>query len=104
MAGSLESFGPVAFGLLGLLLLAGVGRRIDNLQGRIKSLSRIEAKLDLLLAQAAIKFDAYANVPAEVVDALRQNEKILAIKLYRKSSGAGLKEAKEFIEGIQRQS
>jgi len=52
---------PPAFGLLGLFLLGGLGRGIDNLQSRIQSLSRFEAKLDLLLAQAAVKFDAYAN-------------------------------------------
>ena len=61
----------------------------------------IEAKLDLLLKQANVKFEPYANLPAGVAEAIQSGEKIKAIKLYREASGVGLKEAKDFIEGVQ---
>jgi ribosomal protein L7/L12 len=96
----------VVFG--GILLLsiglAGVAARLAAVRNRTAALSRIEAKLDLLLKQANIKFDPYADLPAEVAAAVRAGQTINAIKLYRQSSGAGLKEAKEFIEEIQRRS
>lgn len=37
----------------------------------------------------------------EIVKALENREKILAIKLYREETGLGLKEAKDFIDRIQ---
>jgi hypothetical protein len=55
------------------------------------------ATLDLLLKQANLKFDPYASVSDDIVKALRANQKIEAIKLYRQVTGVGLKEAKEFI-------
>jgi hypothetical protein len=67
-------------------------------------LSRVEAKLDLLLKQANIRFDPYVNVPPEIAEAVRSGKKILAIKLQRKSSGMGLKEAKDFIEEVERRA
>ena len=67
-------------------------------------MSRLEAKVDLLLKQANITFDPYANVPPEIAQAVRNGKKIEAIKLYRQSSGLGLKEAKEYIEGVERRA
>ena len=49
-------------------------------------------------------WDPYAKVPREIAEAVRAGQKIKAIKLYRQSSGAGLKEAKEFIEEVQRRA
>jgi ribosomal protein L7/L12 len=97
-----ESFGLIALVLLGVILLASVGARVNGMQNRMGVLSRVEAKLDLLLKQANIKFDPYANVSREIAEAVRGGQKIKAIKLYRQSSGVGLKEAKEFIEEVQR--
>jgi len=101
-----ESFALIAtmFGGLLLLGLAGVGVRLAEMQSRMGVLSRVEAKLDLLLKQANIKYDPYANLPREIAEAVRAGQKINAIKLYRQSSGVGLKEAKEFIEEMQRRS
>lgn len=39
----------------------------------------------------------------EILDCIRGNRKIEAIKLYRDATGAGLKESKEFIEELTRQ-
>jgi ribosomal protein L7/L12 len=100
----MESFGLAALAAVGLVLLAGIGARLNGIRSRIAVLSRVEAKLDLLLKQANIKFDPYANVPLDIVQALRGGRKIEAIKLYRQSTGVGLKEAKDFVEEVERRS
>jgi hypothetical protein len=97
-----ESFVLIAFAVLGLMLLAGIASRLNGMRSQIAVLSRIEAKLDLLLKQANIKFDPYANVSREIAEAVRAGQIIKAIKLHRESTGVGLKEAKEYIEGVQR--
>ena len=99
-----ESFGLIAFVVLVLILLTSIGARLNAMQSRIAVLFRIEAKLDLLLKQANIKFDPYANVSREIAEAVRAGEKIKAIKLYRQSAGVGLKEAKDFVEEVQRRA
>ena len=38
------------------------------------------------------------DIPPSVLDALRRGKKIEAIKEYRAVSGAGLKEAKDYVE------
>jgi ribosomal protein L7/L12 len=68
------------------------------------ALSRLEAKLDALLKHEGIRFDAYADLPPSVVDALLAGKKIEAIKEYRAVTGAGLKEAKEYVEEVQRRA
>jgi hypothetical protein len=98
------SFALAALAVVVLILLAGIGARLNGLRSRIAVLSRVEAKLDLLLKQANIKFDPYASVPFDIVQALREGRKIEAIKLYRQSSGVGLKEAKDFVEEVERRA
>jgi hypothetical protein len=71
---------------------------------RTRLLWRVDAKLDLLLRHAGIDFDPYRNAPSQVFDALRRDEKIRAIKYYMRTTGVGLKEAKDFIEEVQRRS
>jgi Ribosomal protein L7/L12 C-terminal domain len=97
-------FGLVALMALGLILLFAIRVRLDSLQSRIGAVTRVEAKLDLLLKQANIKFDPFTHVSDDIVKALRANRKIEAIKLYRQATGVGLKEAKEFIEEVQRRA
>ena len=99
-----ESLGLIIGGLVLLVLLNGLGARVRALEKRGAELSRIEAKLDLLLQNASIKYDPYVNVSRDVVEALRRGEKINAIKLYRQSSGVGLKEAKDAVEELQRRA
>jgi hypothetical protein len=81
-----------------------IGVQIAALQKRASALSRIEAKLDLLMKAGGIAYDPFADLPPPVVEALRAGEKIRAIKCYREATGAGLKEAKEFIEEAQRRA
>jgi len=101
---SAEIFGLAALIALGLILLLAIRLRLDGIQSRIAAITRVEAKLDLLLKRADIKFDPYAYVSDDLVEALRANQKIKAIKLYREATGVGLKEAKEFIEEVQRRA
>jgi hypothetical protein len=101
---SAEIFGMVALMALGVILLFAIRVRLEGLESRIAGVSRVEAKLDLLLKQANIKFDPFAHVSDDIVKALRANRKIEAIKLYRQATGVGLKEAKEFVEEVQRRA
>src|SRR5438876_97583 len=64
-------------------------------------LARLERKVDMLLQRAGITYDPKSQVSPEVLEALRQGNKIQAIKLYREATGVGLKEAKDFVEEIQ---
>jgi hypothetical protein len=68
-----EIFGLVALMALGLILLFAIRVRLDSLQTRIGAVTRVEAKLDLLLKQADIKFDAFTHVSDDIVNALRAN-------------------------------
>jgi hypothetical protein len=90
----------VAAVALGLVL----ERAINDLRKRTRRLGRMEAKLDLLMKNAGIEFGPYEGLPTRVVDALNRGEKIEAIKFYRSAAGVSLKEAKNFIEDIQRRS
>ena len=100
----MESAGLVALAVLGLILLAVLGARIKEIRNRIGVLGRIEAKVDLLLQQAHVKFDPYANLQREIVEAVQKGRKIEAIKLYRQATGVGLKDAKDYIEEVQRRA
>ena len=60
---------------------------------------QLEKKLDLLLEHANIEVPG-AEVPEEVLMHIQNGEKIKAIKAYREFSGAGLKDAKNYVESI----
>jgi ribosomal protein L7/L12 len=87
-----------------LIVFVYVLLRLVTIEKRIARLSRVDAKLDLLLKQAGIDYDPYKNLSLQVTEALQRGEKIQAIKHYREATGVGLKEAKEFIEEIQRRA
>jgi len=76
--------------------------RVTELEKRLGRLLRLDAKLDALLEHAGIHFDPYGSLPREVVQSLESGSKIEAIKHYRRATGVGLAEAKEFVEEIQR--
>ncbi len=89
--------------ICGLLVIFWLESRvqISFLRKKVSAISRLEAKLDLLLTDAGIAYDPLADLPPGVMEAVRAGEKIRAIKCYRQATGAGLKESKEFIEEIQ---
>ena len=81
-----------------------LGVRINKLEQRLFSLTRIDAKLDVLLMHSGLEYDPYKDLPSAVVEAVARENKIEAIKRYREATAVGLKEAKDFIEEIQRRS
>jgi ribosomal protein L7/L12 len=108
----LEATAGLAAGCVILLLISLAA--LSNLQKRTAALSRVEAKLDLLLGNAGLEYDPLGDVSAggasaggastEIVEALRRGDKIGAIKHYRNASGAGLKDAKDYVEELQRRA
>jgi ribosomal protein L7/L12 len=76
--------------------------RLSAVERRLNRLSRLDAKVDALLRHSGVEFDAFQGVPADVQDALERGETILAIKRFRQATGAGLKEAKAFVDEVRR--
>jgi ribosomal protein L7/L12 len=72
--------------------------RLSTLEKRIATLSRIDAKLDLLLRQAGVEYDPHEMLMSEIAESLKRGDKITAIRNYREATGVGLKEAKDFVE------
>jgi len=79
-------------------------RSAARMERRLGALLRVEAKINLLLEHAGIEFDPYKSLPQDVANAIERGEKIEAIRLWRGFTGASLKEAKDFIEEVQRRS
>ena len=94
----------VFLSLLALVLARVFEYRINAIARQVATVSRIEAKLDLVLTQAGLKYDPYKNAPASVIDAVKHGQKIEAIKRYREVNPVSLKEAKEYVEGMQRRA
>ena len=69
-----------------------------------KRLARVEGKLDTLLKNAGLQYDPFFDVSDDVADAVRSGDKMLAVKLYRDAEDCGLREAKERIDDLFRQS
>jgi ribosomal protein L7/L12 len=69
------------------------------LQYQIK---RVEEKIDLLMRHAGIEAPI-DPLTIQIKELLRADQKISAIKLLRQSTGAGLREAKEWVEAIAKE-
>jgi ribosomal protein L7/L12 len=72
--------------------------RLARLERQVAFLYR-HFGLDPQLADA---FPAAGGMPPEFTEALRQQNLIAAIKIYRQVTGAGLAEAKDAVERIAR--
>lgn len=94
----------VLVAVIAAIAVAAIGMRVAAVELRVRALSRLEGKLDALLQHQGIRFDPYGEVPQPVIEALRRGQKIEAIKAYRAATGAGLAEAKEFVEEVQRRA
>ena len=57
--------------LLPVGILLPLSWRLDGTDRRLRALSRIDAKLDLLLKQVGIEYDPYTKLPPNVIDALQ---------------------------------
>lgn len=80
----------VAFGII-------VHSQLDVYRKRIRFL---EVKVDALIKHTGIEFDDSSFVPVEVHRAVKAGHRIKAIRLYRKATGAGLKEASVVVDGL----
>ena len=69
-----------------------------------KRIARVEGKLDVLLKNADLQYDPFADIPNHVADAVRSGNKVLAVKLYREATGCDLREAREQIDDLLRLS
>jgi len=65
--------------------------------------SKLEAQVDFLCKHLGLTFseNAYQTDDPRIVDALRRNNMIEAIKLYREQTGLGLKDAKDAVEEMK---
>jgi len=100
-----DQFGsPIELLILALLICNPLGGSVKREADRTRDarLARVEAKLDLLLQHAGLQYDPVKDVPGAVLEALRAGKKIEAIKLFCESASVGLKEAKDFVEEVQR--
>ena len=61
-------------------------------------LGRIERKVDLILRHLGL--DPNQDVNLEIMELMKAGRKIQAIKLYRQQTGAGLKQAKDYVESL----
>ena len=61
-------------------------------------LLRVERKLDAIINHMGIVINS--GVDPQLLELVREGKKIEAIKLYRESTGVGLKEAKDFVESL----
>ena len=90
-----ELLGVLFPSLVALYLL--VNTQLDTYRKRIRFL---EVKVDALMKHTGIAFDDSTLVPVEVHDAVKAGQRLKAIRLYRKITGAGLKEASEVVDGL----
>lgn len=81
-----------------LVVVLTVCQRIWVLERRVITLN---AKLDVLLKHSRIESDPMEGLSEQVIEALKQGDKIEAVKLYKTATGESLVEAKQHIEDIQ---
>jgi len=69
--------------------------QLDEYRQRIRFL---EVKINALIKHAGIEFNDTTFVPVEVYNAIKNGHRLKAIRLYRKITGADLKEATEVVD------
>ncbi|MEV8031079.1 ribosomal protein L7/L12 [Streptomyces sp. NPDC002742] len=89
--------------LTALIALAGlVVASFAALEGKLartdRRIAHVEHQLDLILDRLSIREEP-PHLP-EVIALVREGKKIQAIKAYREATGAGLKEAKDAVDGM----
>jgi ribosomal protein L7/L12 len=92
----------VIIATLAAIAIAVLSSRLASIERRLNRLSRLDAKLDAMLRPTGITFDEFADVPADVREALERGERILAIKRLRRAKGIDLKQAREFVDEVRR--
>ncbi|MBI9050124.1 MAG: hypothetical protein JEZ00_11935 [Anaerolineaceae bacterium] len=64
--------------------------------------AKLEKQIALILQQNSLNYREEPNmgVSSEIINLVRQGKKIEAIRQYREETGAGLKQAKEFVDSL----
>jgi ribosomal protein L7/L12 len=64
---------------------------------------KLESQIAFILQQEGLDYCEEQNmgVSPEIINLMREGKKIQAIKLYRQETGAGLKQAKEFVDSLE---
>jgi ribosomal protein L7/L12 len=73
--------------------------QVEELQGRIATL---EAQMQVILEHLGVAGKSDDPFEARLLELIRANQKIEAIKRYREKTGLGLKEAKDAVEDLER--
>ena len=94
----------LGFVAAGLIASGIIFQLLSRDRRQTRTMSRLEGKLDALLKHEGVQFDPYADAAPAVLDALSRGKKIDAIKEYRAATGAGLQDAKEYVEELQRRA
>jgi ribosomal protein L7/L12 len=94
---TLNLLAGIAAGIVVALILSALA----SLARRLDRLSRMEAKIDALLTHTGAAYDPLRDVPPEVIEAIDRGETIHAVKRYRDATGAGLRDAKDFVDEVR---
>lgn len=86
---------------IALVLLFAVLSVQSGLTRAERRVARLERKMDLLLGHLGVREETPRR--EEIAGLLREGKKVQAIKVYREATGAGLVEAKEAVEELERQ-
>jgi len=80
--------------------MSNYDNEIFELRQRI---AKLENQIAFILQQPGLNYREEQNmgVSPEIINLMRQGKKIQAIKLYRQETGAGLKQAKEFVDSLE---
>jgi len=82
---------------IGVILLIGVIGTINQLLNELK---RISKTVDKIAKQIGVNDPVPENLINELKSLVSEGKKIEAIKRYRKATGLGLKESKEYIDSL----
>jgi ribosomal protein L7/L12 len=86
---------------LGILVILAVMNQI-KVQHLERTVADLRRRLDAVAAH--LHLEPAVTVPPEVAGLIRAGRKIEAIKVYRTATGAGLAEAKEAVERMERET
>jgi ribosomal protein L7/L12 len=73
--------------------------KVEELQGRVATL---ESQMQVILEHLGVARSPDGDLHDQLLELMRSNRKIEAIKVYREHTGLGLKEAKDFVEDLER--
>ncbi|MDC0176420.1 ribosomal protein L7/L12 [Planctomycetaceae bacterium] len=90
--------------ILGIVVLLSlvIGGANKYTRRNAAKISQLESTVEVLKENAGIDFDPNEALRTQIVEELASGNKIQAIKLHRDTMGSGLKEAKDFVEEIER--